>query len=74
MIDKMTAQNLSLALLGALITLTAFHGIVFAALITAVIALVMLNIIGLMGHWGISLNVSSLINLVLAIGFTVDYR
>ena len=73
MIDKLTRQNISLALLGAFLTLTAFHGLVSALVITCTIALVMLNIIGMMGHWGLAINVTTLINLVLAIGFTVDY-
>jgi hypothetical protein len=73
MINKLTAQNLSLALLGAFLTLLAFHGLACALIITCVIALVLLNIIGMMGHWALAINVSTLINLVLAVGFTVDY-
>lgn len=44
-----------------------------ALIVTCTVALVLLDIVGYMHYWDVSLNAVSVINLVLAIGLSVDY-
>lgn len=43
------------------------------AIVTTVVALTVVNIMGVMGAWGISLNAISLVNLVIALGIAVEF-
>lgn len=44
-----------------------------AALVTTTCALVVFNVMGVMGFWGISLNAISLVNLVISLGIAVEF-
>jgi Niemann-Pick C1 protein len=44
-----------------------------AALVTATCALVVFNVMGTMGFWGINLNAISLVNLVISLGIAVEF-
>ncbi|KAK3235294.1 hypothetical protein CYMTET_54490 [Cymbomonas tetramitiformis] len=68
-----TVQTLLLALSGVFLMNCLFLPLKGAILVTGMVTLVCLNMVGLMSLWDIQLNVASLINLVLAIGFAVDY-
>lgn len=47
----------------------------FSASIFAVICVVMIdvNLFGMMSYWNVPLNAVSMINLVMSVGFSVDY-
>eukprot|EP00937_MAST-01D_sp_MAST-1D-sp2_P001921 g1921.t1 len=73
MIDQMVAQNVLLALSANFFILLLVHGARSAAIITLLVASVDACIIGAMGWWGINLHLQTLMCLVLALGFAVDY-
>ncbi|CAE8689636.1 unnamed protein product, partial [Polarella glacialis] len=72
-VDQLTLQVILSALTGVLLISMFFVPPAVALLVTVVVGLINLNILGVMALWDVSLNVSSLIFLVLAIGFSVDY-
>ena len=74
MIDQMAYQNLLTSLAGVAVVLALFLPLAPAALVTVTVAMVDLNVIGLMYWWDVKINVCSLINLVMVVGFAVDYR
>lgn len=66
--------NISLALVAVAIVTLFLLAHVFAGLIVVVnVAFVLIDLVGLMWLWGITINSVSIINLVLAIGLAVDY-
>ncbi|XP_065063521.1 NPC intracellular cholesterol transporter 1-like isoform X2 [Rhopilema esculentum] len=44
-----------------------------AVIMTVVVAMIVVNLLGLMSIWGISLNAVSLVNLIMAIGISVEF-
>eukprot|EP00753_Platysulcus_tardus_P003881 PLAT12499.1.p1 GENE.PLAT12499.1~~PLAT12499.1.p1 ORF type:complete len:856 (-),score=381.41 PLAT12499.1:2137-4704(-) len=72
-IDSLAVTNLLLAGCAVLVTLLLMLHPLPALLVTAVIAMVDVDILGLMAGWDITINVASLVNLVMAVGFAVDY-
>lgn len=47
--------------------------LVSAALILIVVAMILVNLLGVMGVWGVSLNAVSTVNLGIAVGISVEY-
>jgi len=73
-IIHMTQQVLGLGLLSVLLVTSALLGSWRTGLIiTAVVALTVVNCMGVMGLWGISLNAISLVNLVISLGIAVEF-
>lgn len=67
-------SNLALAVAAVFAVVLLFLADLVAALIvTLCVCLVLLSILGLMVAWGVALNSISVVNLVLSIGFAVDY-
>ena len=73
MIDRLAFQNLLVALAGVAVVLCLFLPLVPAILVILTVAMVDLNVVGLMYWWNVPINVLSLINLVMVVGFAVDY-
>lgn len=73
-IIAITQEVLGLGL-GAVLLITAFFlgswrtGII----VTGVVALIVTNVMGVMGLWGINLNAISLVNLVISLGIAVEF-
>jgi Niemann-Pick C1 protein len=73
-IIHMTQQVLGLGLLSVLLVASVLLGSWRTGLIvTAVVALTVVNCMGIMGLWGISLNAISLVNLVISLGIAVEF-
>ncbi|WWC92719.1 uncharacterized protein L201_007678 [Kwoniella dendrophila CBS 6074] len=73
-IQSTSIQVLSLALLSILgITTILLGSLRTGSIITFVCSLVLLNVMGIMGYWGISLNAISLVNLVISLGIAVEF-
>lgn len=73
-IVNMTQQVLGLGLLSVLLVASVLLGSWRTGLIvTAVVALTVVNCMGVMGIWGISLNALSLVNLVISLGIAVEF-
>ncbi|KAG8811959.1 hypothetical protein FRC17_002264, partial [Serendipita sp. 399] len=73
-IINMTQQVLGLGLLSVLIVTSVFLGSWrTGVIVTAVVALTVVNCMGVMGIWGISLNALSLVNLVISLGIAVEF-
>jgi len=73
LIDRITVQNLLLAGTAVLCSMMLFQPPRAAILTTAVVALTCVDIIGGMTVLGLAINVSTLVNLVMALGFACDY-
>ncbi|KAG8800894.1 hypothetical protein FRC16_001821 [Serendipita sp. 398] len=73
-IINMTQHVLGLGLLSVLLVTSVFLGSWRTGLIvTTVVALTVVNCMGVMGIWGISLNAISLVNLVISLGIAVEF-
>jgi Niemann-Pick C1 protein len=73
-IIHMTQQVLGFGLLAVLLVTSLLLGSWRTGLIvTAVVALTVINCMGMMGLWGISLNAISLVNLVISLGIAVEF-
>jgi len=73
-IRKEAFVNLALALLAVfLITSTIIASVHASAMVIACIIMVDIDILGLMHMWGLTIDSVTIINLVLALGLTVDY-
>jgi len=70
-----TVQNIGLALLGQFVVLMLVVGmsIVASAISVTVILIIIVDIIGVIGWWGISFNPLSAVNLIMAVGLSVEY-
>ena len=69
-----TAQNIGLALAAILIVvLFITANLVVTAFVLLCVALVVLNVLGSMFYWDITLNSVSVVNSIIAIGLAVDY-
>ena len=66
-IDRLTVQNLLYAGVAVLSTLLVFQPPLSALLVLLVVAMVDIDILGLMVIWDIRLNVASVVNLVMAV-------
>jgi len=73
MIDEMAFRSLLAALIGVSVILSFFLPLIPAALVTLTVGMVDLNVMGLMYLWSIPINIVSLINLIMVVGFAVDY-
>ena len=69
-----TIQNLGIAI-GAMfiVSLLMLPNLVASVLVCFSLASIIIGIIGFMSLWGVSLDVVSMINLIISIGFTVDF-
>jgi Niemann-Pick C1 protein len=73
-IIHMTQQVLGVGLLSVLLVTSVMLGSWRTGMIvTTVVALTVINCMGLMGLWGISLNAISLVNLVISLGIAVEF-
>ena len=73
-IVSMTQEVLGLGLLSVLLITSILLGSWRTGIIvTAVVALTVVNCMGVMGIWGISLNAISLVNLVISLGIAVEF-
>ncbi|KIM21967.1 hypothetical protein M408DRAFT_18285 [Serendipita vermifera MAFF 305830] len=73
-IIHMTQQVLGLGLLSVLLVTSVLLGSWRTGIIvTGVVALTVVNCMGVMGLWGISLNAISLVNLVISLGIAVEF-
>lgn len=73
-IVSMTQEVLGLGLLSVLLITSILLGSWRTGLIvTTVVALTVVNCMGVMGIWGISLNAISLVNLVISLGIAVEF-
>lgn len=72
-IDRITIQNLLLAGGAVLVSMLMFQPPRAALLTTGVVALTCVDIIGGMTVLGLPINVATLVNLVMALGFACDY-
>eukprot|EP00919_Chromeraceae_sp_WS-2016_P008543 GHVR01020150.1.p1 GENE.GHVR01020150.1~~GHVR01020150.1.p1 ORF type:complete len:858 (+),score=204.17 GHVR01020150.1:2595-5168(+) len=73
-IREQTALTVGLSLLGVLVIVFLFLGVGVALFgIILVVIIVDCMVIGYMSWWGVSLDSISFINLVMAVGFVVDY-
>ena len=73
-IDRLAVQNLLFAAASVLGCLLLFHPPSSAFIVLLVVVMVDVDILGTMYAWGITLNVASIVNLIMAIGFSVDFR
>ncbi|WWC73799.1 uncharacterized protein I206_107771 [Kwoniella pini CBS 10737] len=73
-IQSTAIQVLTLALLAILgITTLLLGSWRTGATVTFVCSLAVINVMGIMGYWGISLNAISLVNLVISLGIAVEF-
>uniref|UniRef100_A0A3Q3WSC2 SSD domain-containing protein n=1 Tax=Mola mola TaxID=94237 RepID=A0A3Q3WSC2_MOLML len=70
-----TAMNLSVSLASILVVTTVLLGfeLCLAMLTSVTIAMILVNMFGVMWLWGISLNAVSLVNLVMSCGISVEF-
>jgi len=74
-LGSMTEETISLGLLAVLIiTSLALGSIRTGVIVSCTVGLTVLNVGGVMGVWGISLNALSLVNLVIALGIAVEFN
>ena len=67
-------RNLGLALLAVLIvTLLLLGSLRLCLLVLATVLLTLVDLIGFLHFWGITIDIISCINIILAVGFCVDY-
>lgn len=73
-VQSIAIQILSLALIAILVITSILLGSwKTGATVTGTCALAVLNVMGIMGFWGISLNAISLVNLVISVGIAVEF-
>jgi predicted RND superfamily exporter protein len=73
-IEKELYQNIGLALLAVLlVTVLLIAHVLTAGLVFACVLLTIVDILGLMYVWGLYIDTVAVINLVLAVGLSVDY-
>uniref|UniRef100_A0A1A8RVZ4 Niemann-Pick disease, type C1 n=1 Tax=Nothobranchius rachovii TaxID=451742 RepID=A0A1A8RVZ4_9TELE len=70
-----TALNLGVSLIGIFVVTTVLLGFELwsAVIVTITIAMILVNMFGVMWLWGISLNAVSLVNLVMSCGISVEF-
>ncbi|EJU00044.1 multidrug efflux transporter AcrB transmembrane domain-containing protein [Dacryopinax primogenitus] len=74
-LGSMTEETISLGLLAVLIiTSLALGSVKTGVIVSCTVGLTVLNVGGVMGVWGISLNALSLVNLVIALGIAVEFN
>eukprot|EP01138_Halocafeteria_seosinensis_P004249 gb/GECG01004345.1/.p1 GENE.gb/GECG01004345.1/~~gb/GECG01004345.1/.p1 ORF type:complete len:1061 (+),score=110.46 gb/GECG01004345.1/:1-3183(+) len=72
-IDELAITNLFIAALCVFVVVSLFHPIQNAICVTVCVILTDIDLLGMMFLWGMRINVTSLVVLVMAIGFSVDY-
>lgn len=72
-IDSTIYFSLLFTFLGVFVMLLLFQSLSSAILVTLMVALVCLNIVGMMHLWNLKINVITTVNLVMVVGFAVDY-
>ncbi|KAJ8027871.1 Patched domain-containing protein 3 [Holothuria leucospilota] len=69
-----TLQNLLIALVAMMVVSLIFIPSPFVAiLVTLCVLSIEMGVIGFMSHWGVALDAISMINIILCIGFSVDF-
>jgi hypothetical protein len=73
--DQQILQNVGLMLATAFVILVLFLPIALAATVAVLVTMVLLDLAGLvMTLWGVDLNVVSLMEIIMAVGFAVDCK
>ncbi|KAI9281405.1 patched sphingolipid transporter-like protein [Umbelopsis sp. AD052] len=73
-IVKMALELLGLAIVSIFLVTAAILGSVRSALIVMVmVIMILVNVVGIMTLWGVSLNAVSLVNLVICVGISVEF-
>lgn len=71
--DQQVIQNVGLMLATAFVILVLFLPVALAVTVAALVTMVMLDLAGLvMTLWDVDLNVVSLLEIIMAVGFAVD--
>ena len=65
--------SLSYTFISVFVVMNLFQSLSGAILVTCMVGLVCVNIMGMMTLWDLQLNVVTAVNLVMAVGFAVDY-